>query len=315
MGLLQQLDERLFYFDLLEQSLPGRSSAYLIKGQHNILIETGSSPCHSRIITALDEAGLRPEDLHFCIVTHVHLDHAGGAGLLATACPQTIFVAQERAARHLIDPTRLIAGAKAVYGDAFESYFGPVLPVPSDRVLVRRDGEALDLPEQTLVFYDTPGHAKHHFSVHDPRRRAIFAGDALGIRYVRQFTGWDFEFILPSTSPTDFDPAGVAYTVERLGSLDAETVYHTHFGPSPAKEALQETLAGAKAFADLADTLYDPTMTWEDMGLGLQGFIGAYLRAKGFDRPLEIADIGMDIELDAKGLLYFEQQKQARASH
>jgi len=193
--------------------------------------------------------------------------------------------------------------------------FGEILPVPADRVLVRKDGEALDLGDRTLLFYDTPGHAKHHFSVFDRARLAIFAGDALGIRYVRQFTGWDFEFILPSTSPTDFDPEAVAYTVAKLQTLNAQTVYHTHFGPSPAAQAFADTLSGVEAFTRLADTLYDPALTWEDMGLSLQGFIGAHLRTKGIAKPLNIEDIGMDIELDAKGLLYYEQQKHASKAH
>ncbi|MCY0876709.1 MAG: MBL fold metallo-hydrolase [Firmicutes bacterium] len=314
MSLLQKIDEQLFYFDLLEQGLPGRSSAYLMKGQKNVLIETGSAPCLPRIVAALDEAGLSPDELDYCIVTHVHLDHAGGAGLLATLCPRTIFVAQERAARHLIDPTRLIAGAKAVYGDAFETYFGQVLPIPERQVIVKKDGESLDLGDRTLVFYDTPGHAKHHFSIHDPDREAIFSGDALGIRYVRAFTGWDFEFILPSTSPTDFDPEGVAYTVQKLESLGAKTVYHTHFGPSPATQALTDTLTGATAFAGLVDIFYNEDLTWEELALALQGFIGSYFRARGYDKPLNIEDIGIDIELDAKGLLYYAQQKNSHTA-
>jgi len=309
MTLLTKLDDQLYLFDLLEQGLPGRSSAYLLTGSKNVLIDTGSAPSHERILAALAEAKLTPEQLNYCILTHVHLDHAGGAGLLAAACPHTIFVAQERAARHLIDPSRLIAGARTVYGDSFESSFGTILPVPAERVLVRKNGEQLELGDRTLTFYDTPGHAKHHFSVHDPLRGAIFAGDTLGIRYVKAFTGWDFEFILPSTSPTDFDPQGVLYSVNLLQKLNAHTVYHTHFGPSPADEAYSATLTGALAFAQLADTLYDPDLTWEELALSLQGYIGAHLHKLGVHESLPIENLGIDIELDAKGLLFYEEQK------
>jgi len=309
MNLLRPLDDTLYLFDLMEQGLPGRSSGYLLTGSKTLLIDTGSSPSHSRILAALAEIGVAPTDLDYCILTHVHLDHAGGAGLLAQACPNTVFVAQERAARHLVDPSRLIAGARAVYGDAMDQLFGAILPIPEDRVLIRRHGEQLRLPDRTLTFYDTPGHARHHFSIHDPARAAIFAGDAVGIRYVTEFTGWDFEFVLPSTSPTDFDPDAVAATVALLRTLAAETIYHTHFGPSPAAEALDATRDAARAFADLADALYDADMTWEELGMSLQGFIGADLRRQGHGESLDMARLGIDIELDAKGLLYWQQMK------
>lgn len=309
MGILTQLDESLFLFDLLEQGQAGRSSAYILKGRENVLVETGSSLSHQRILTALQEAEIALEELHYCIVTHVHLDHAGGAGTLARVCPNTIFIAQERAARHLIDPSRLLQGAHSVYGDATETYFGEVLPVPANQVLVKKHGETLQLPDRELAFYDTPGHAKHHFSIHDPARKSIYSGDALGIRYVRSFTGWNFEFILPSTSPTDFDPVGVAKTVALLSTLGADTVYHTHFGPSPANEAFASTLQGALEFAELVETLYEPTLTWEELAMSLQGYIGATIHSMGHNEPLAMEDIGIDIELDAKGLQYYAEQK------
>ncbi|MCY0902277.1 MAG: MBL fold metallo-hydrolase [Firmicutes bacterium] len=309
MNLLRPLDDTLYLFDLMEQGLPGRSSGYLLVGSKTLLVDTGSSPSHTRILAALDEIGIAPSALDYCILTHVHLDHAGGAGLLAQACPNTLFIAQERAARHLIDPSRLIAGARSVYGDTMEALFGAILPIPEDRVLIRRHGEQLQLPDRTLTFYDTPGHARHHFSIHDPARAAIFAGDAVGIRYVTEFTGWDFEFILPSTSPTDFDPDAVATTVSLLQTLGAETIYHTHFGPSPAAAALAATKEGARAFAELADALYDEEMTWEELAMSLQGFIGADLRRQGYTDPLDMDRLGIDVELDAKGLLYWQRMK------
>lgn len=305
MSLLTPLGEELYEFDLLEQGMPGRSSAYLYDGKKKVLIETGAAPSLMRIAAALAELGLRTADLDYVIVTHVHLDHAGGAGSLSRIAPRAIFVAHPRAARHLADPSRLLAGARAVYGDALFRLFGEVLPVNASSILVRADGESLELGGRRLVFYDTPGHARHHFSIHDPERAAVFSGDALGIRYVSSFTGWPFEFVWPSTSPTDFDPDGVAYTVDKLSGLGIRTVYHTHFGPSPADEAFTGVLTGARLLSEAARAAYRPDMTWQDMAFAANTCTLDHLRALGHREPLAIERIGIDLELNARGLLHY----------
>ena len=306
---IRRLSETLFMFDLFEQGLRGRSSAYVYTGPKKVLIETGSAPCHPYLVDGLRTLGLTPADLDYVVLTHVHLDHAGGAGVLAIDAPQATFVAHPRAARHLIDPTKLIAGAKAVYGDELERFFGQILPVPERQVLIREDGDTLDLGDRVVTFYDTPGHARHHFSMHDPALSAVFSGDALGVRYVAEFTGWPFEFVLPSTSPSDFDPMAVENTVAKLRALGPAVVYHTHFGPSPAEEAFAGTLEGARMFARLADDLYTGQTTWEHMAHALEHRVAAWLRDNGHTESWNIADLGVDIELNAKGLLYYQQQK------
>lgn len=311
MAYTTQLTDGLYMFDLYEQGLPGRSSAYVYRGAKNVLIDTGSAPCHSHIIRALSELGLEPHDLHYVILTHIHLDHAGGAGTLARLAPSTTFVVHPRAARHLIDPTKLMTGARAVYGEDTDRYFGEVLPVPEHQVLIRQDGETLDFGDRIVTFYDTPGHAKHHFSMYDPVLQSIFVGDALGIRYVHRFTGWPFEFVLPSTSPSDFDPEAVVNTVAKLSALHATTVYHTHYGPSPIAEALSGTLLGAKRFAAMADRIYHKDVTWEDVKVSLESEIRSILTESGHKEPHHIEDLGLDLELDAKGLLYYEEKKHA----
>ena len=160
---LIQLKESLYMFDLFEQGQVGRSSAYLYNGPKKTLIETGSANSLDHILDSLKRLDLTPEDLDYVIVTHVHLDHAGGAGKLAELAKKATFVAHPRAARHLIDPTRLIQGAAQVYGDAMHSLFGDILPIPEQQVLIREDGETIDIGDRKLVFLDTPGHAKHHF--------------------------------------------------------------------------------------------------------------------------------------------------------
>ncbi len=309
MNYTTKVNDGLYMFDLFEQGQPGRSSAYLYRGRKNVLIDTGSAPCHPYILRALHELNLESQDLDYVVLTHVHLDHAGGAGMLAQIAPHTTFVVHPRGARHMIDPTKLMAGARTVYGEQLEKFFGEVLPVPERQVLIMQDGETLDFGDRIVTFYDTPGHAKHHFSMYDPLLESVFAGDALGIRYVHRYTGWPFEFILPSTSPSDFDPDAVISTVAKLRVLHAKTVFHTHFGPSKTEEALEGTLRGAKRFAMMVENLYYAGITWEEIQSGLEEEIRRILTNLGHPESLDIQDLGVDLELDAKGLLYYAERK------
>lgn len=308
---LTSLGDQLYLFDLMEQHQPGRSSAYLYLGQKKALIETGSSLSHQTILDALREADISPNELDYIIVTHIHLDHAGGAGHLARLAPHASVVAHPRAERHLMDPTRLMAGAKAVYGDALDELFGEMVAIPPEQLLIQGEGDQIDLGDRVWTFYDTPGHAKHHFSIHDERRKAIFSGDALGIRYVPAFTGYDFEFVMPSTSPSDFDPNAVEKTVHKLRALHPKTVFHTHFGPSHAEEAFSGTERGVERLAHMARALYYEGVSWEEYMLALTGLYAGMLSGEGHT-SLDIEKIGIDLELNAKGLLHWASQQHAQ---
>ncbi len=310
--MLMDLGDRLYLFDLLEHGLPGRSSGYLYAGTQTVLFDTGSARCLPQILRALSALGKSPADLDYVVLTHAHLDHAGGAGQLARIAERATFVAHPRAARHLAAPSRLIEGTRAVYGERYDSLFGEVIPIQKDRLIAREDGDTLDIGDRILHFYDTPGHARHHFCIHDPARNAVFTGDALGIRYVKQFTGENFEFILPSSSPTDFDPVGVRYTVDKLSRLQADTVYHAHFGPSPAREALHATETGAFAFANLSSKAYHPGMTAKEMTAVLAKHVTAHLAKLGHPE-MDADHLGDDLWLDGMGLVHYERTRSSRA--
>ncbi|WP_028784955.1 MBL fold metallo-hydrolase [Thalassobacillus devorans] len=226
------LGNRIQLIDGYDLGLPGRTGSYVIDEEQLTLVETGPSPSIPYVLEGLKELHIDPEDIRYIIVTHIHLDHAGGAGLLLKECPNAEVVVHPRGKRHLADPSRLIAGARDVYGDKFDELFDPIVPIPGDRLLVKEDGETLEIgPDCTLTFYDSPGHAKHHFSIHDSKSNGIFTGDTVGVRY-HQTQDKGLIFYLPSTSPNQFDPDAMRASIDRFRKMDVERIYFGHFGES-----------------------------------------------------------------------------------
>lgn len=209
---------------------PGLAACYLL--EHNgkaAFIDTGTTYTTPRLLELLTEKGLSPEDVEYVIPTHVHLDHAGGAGTLIEALPNAKLVIHPRGARHMIDPTKLVAGAKAVYGEeSFDRLYGELVPVPADRVIEAADNFKLSLNGRVLLFIDTPGHAKHHFCVYDALSEGIFSGDTFGISY-REFDGPEGSFIFPPTTPVQFDPVAWHNSLDKLMALEPKRIYLTHF--------------------------------------------------------------------------------------
>lgn len=302
------VDEDFYGIDLFEEGRPERSSAYLIRAREPILVETGSARSHAVLIEALHELGVPPETIRHIVITHVHLDHAGGVGQMMQAAPKAQLHCHSRASRHLIDPSRLEAGARAVYGDQMEVMFGSLMAVPADRVVVQEDGSVLDAGGRQLRFYDTPGHAKHHTCVLDIPTRGLFSGDTVGIRYAPGYTGWDFVYGFPTTTPSDFDPDVMLATLDRLESLDIARIYHTHFGVTePAREAFQFSRRGIRAIQRILPQL-GPDSTQGAVEAALRQAVQADLAAAGH-AGVDAAPLNMDIMLNSQGILVYLQKK------
>ena len=196
-----KLNERMYLIDGYDLGVAERTGIYVIDEEELTIVETGPSPSIKHIKQGLEALGFTLDQVKYIIVTHIHLDHAGGTGLLLQECPNATVVVYRKGARHIANPERLIAGAKAVYGDKFESLFDPILPIAEDRLLIKGEGDVLKIgPACTLQFLDTPGHAKHHFSIYDPVSNGIFTGDTIGVRY-KQLVADGIDLFLPSTSP------------------------------------------------------------------------------------------------------------------
>jgi glyoxylase-like metal-dependent hydrolase (beta-lactamase superfamily II) len=214
---------------------PHFDAAYLmVERGRAAFIDTGTGHSVPRLLDTLEAAGVARDAVDWVIPTHVHLDHAGGSGALMAALPHARLVVHPLGARHLIDPAKLIAGATAVYGaEEVQRSIGTVLPVSAERVLESADGMELHLADRPLRLFDTPGHARHHHCVWDERSRGLFTGDTFGLSY-REFDSPQGAWLLPSTTPVQFDPPALRASFERLLALQPDCIYLTHYGRLPA---------------------------------------------------------------------------------
>lgn len=203
------------------------TAAYLLSAEEPAIVETGPTTSAEHVVAGLERLGIGAADLAHIVVTHIHLDHAGGVGRLATVFPNATVWVHERGAPHLQDPTRLVASATRLYGEArMASLFGPVDPVAADRIRALADGDRIELGGRSLEALDTPGHASHHVALVDSVSGAVFTGDVLGIHVP------DVRVLRPATPPPDFDPDLTVRSVERIRErARSSMVLFSHFGP------------------------------------------------------------------------------------
>lgn len=210
---------------------PQLAAIHLIaEGDRAALVDTGSNASLPIVLQALKAKGLTPAQVEYVILTHIHLDHAGGAGALMQALPNARLTVHPRGARHMVDPARLVAGTIAVYGEAqARRMYGDILPIPADRIVETPEGATIRLGERALTFLDTPGHARHHVCIRDDRSGHVFAGDMFGLSY-RELDVDGRQFAFPTTTPVQFEPAAMHASIDRLLALQPEAIYVTHFG-------------------------------------------------------------------------------------
>ena len=287
--------------------MPRLAACYLLRGRDSAaVVETGNAGTVPRVLAALEAAGIDRSAVSHVIVTHVHLDHAGGAGALMQALPQATLVAHPRGARHLIDPAKLWAGTVGVYGaEATQRLYGDPIAIPAERVVEAPDGFTLDLGARPLRFLDTPGHAKHHFAVFDEVTRGLFSGDTFGLSY-RQDDAAGRPFFFPTTTPVQFDPGALHATLDRLMGLGPERLYLTHYGCVSGGLAAHAAALHRAVDAFVAIARAAPAGPGRHAAIqaGLTELLLAGLSAHGGPRPrVEVLDwYDNDLDLDAQGL-------------
>jgi glyoxylase-like metal-dependent hydrolase (beta-lactamase superfamily II) len=224
---IYRIDSRISLVDLMDLSLQERTGSYIINEESLTIVETSASPSIPHLKKGLSKLNINLEDIQYIILTHIHLDHAGGAGLFLKECPNAKVIVHPKGRRHLSDPARLIRGARAVYGEKFDDLFHPIVPIPEDRMIVMEHEEKLKLSENcTLTFYHTPGHANHHLSIFDSVSNGMFTGDTCGIQY----TVGSKHFYIPSTSPNQFSPENMKDSLRMYKGLQLDRLYFGHYG-------------------------------------------------------------------------------------
>jgi glyoxylase-like metal-dependent hydrolase (beta-lactamase superfamily II) len=202
------------------------TAAYLVRGRNPTLVETGPTTSVEPVTQALAALGVGPDQLAHIVLTHIHLDHGGGVGGLASRFPLATVHVHERGARHLADPSRLVASATRVYGEErMASLFGPVEPVPQGRLRALGDADTIDVGGRVLEVIDTPGHASHHVAIVDAASGVVFTGDALGIHVP------DLPILRPATPPPDFDLELAVRSIRAIRDRHPTALLFAHFGP------------------------------------------------------------------------------------
>ncbi|SFB67965.1 Glyoxylase, beta-lactamase superfamily II [Halobiforma haloterrestris] len=226
----------LYYVDTGMYDTDGYGAAYVLDAERPAVVETGIGTNHERILAALAELDIDREEVAAIAVTHIHLDHAGGAGFLAEACPNADVCVHAAGASLLADPGRLVAGTKAAVGDQWEFYTEPK-PIPEERIREIEGGDVVDLGDHELHVHEAPGHAFHQVVFEDPENDAVFTGDAAGI--------WlpGTEEIVETSPPSDFDLEQCLEDLETIGEIDPDVLLYTHFGPREVGDDLEDALA------------------------------------------------------------------------
>ncbi|MCU0848211.1 MAG: MBL fold metallo-hydrolase [Spirochaetes bacterium] len=280
----------------------------MLEDEDAVFIETNTNSAVPVLLKVLADSGRKAENVKYIIVTHVHLDHAGGTSALIDECRNAMVLAHPRALPHLINPEKLIKGAMAVYGaDKFERLYGRISPIDPARIRAMDDGEELVFGSRSLRFMHTLGHSKHHFCVYDSGENCIFTGDSFGLCYPVLQKG-SRPFIYPSTTPSDFDPDEYLKSVKRITGSGASRAYLTHFGPVddiPGKaDMLNECLFKMKTIMDGAlSTGYSGEELDDFCNRKVKNFFIHELASRGISFTGAISHfMGMDIYLNAMGI-------------
>ena len=214
------------------------ASHLIVEDGRAAFVDTGTNFSVPFLLGGLQQHDLAVGDVDFVFLTHVHLDHAGGAGLLMRQLPNAKAVLHPRGAPHMIDPAKLIKGAQAVYGEkAYLDMYGEITAIAEDRVIVAQDNQCFRLAGRSFRVFYTEGHARHHYCLDDPASRGVFTGDSFGISY-RELDTAQGEFIYPTTTPVHFDPPEAHKAIDRIMACEPQQLYLTHYSRVTGLEKL-----------------------------------------------------------------------------
>jgi len=287
------------------------AAIYLLRqGNEVAIIETGNKYSATNVQKALKMDGLSFSDVAYIIPTHVHLDHAGGAGELMNRCQNAQLIVHPRGAKHMINPSKLIEGAMTVYGEEnFNKLYGEIIPIDSSRVIEADDNFILDFEGRELKFIDTPGHARHHFCVWDKQTESMFTGDTFGISY-RDLDKENEVYIFPSTSPVQFDPEALIKSIYKIMEYKPQRVCLTHFAAiKPTQKVVDQLIDGIHFVSNLAKkyaTENDAELIIQDEMMNY--FLKGIKKVGNDDLEFCRDRLKLDVEINTQGLIYWQQK-------
>jgi glyoxylase-like metal-dependent hydrolase (beta-lactamase superfamily II) len=281
------------------------ASHLVVDGGRAAFVDTGTTRSLATLLYALEAKGIGRSAVDWVLTTHVHLDHAGGAGALMRELPNARCAVHPRGARHLAEPSKLIAGSMAVYGEErYRALYGEILAIDAARIFEAADGAKIRLGGRELELIHTPGHALHHYCIVDAANALIFSGDTFGISY-RDFDVDGRPFIFPTTTPVHFDPDALCRSVDRLMSYRPRSIFLTHYAEVTQLDRLaREMKERVVAFADLGARYRDALDRADKLRHGMFAMMATWLDAHGFPRD----DVRRhwllddDIELNCQGI-------------
>jgi glyoxylase-like metal-dependent hydrolase (beta-lactamase superfamily II) len=290
------------------------ASHLLIEQGRAAFVDTGVSASVPLLLAALERHDIDVAAVDYVFLTHVHLDHAGGAGLLMRQLPNARCVIHPRGAPHMIDPEKVIAGTEAVYGkEVTRTLYGEVLPIPAGRIDIADDGEWFHLAGRALQAFYTEGHARHHYCLYDPASKSVFTGDSFGVSY-RELDTAAGAFIFPTTTPVNFDPVEAHKSVDRVLSYEPAQVFLTHYSGVGQPSALGRDLhAGIDDYVEMAVALKDAPNRSEALHSALLNYYVSRLRQHGYAGGRDAIGrlLELDVTLNTKGLeVWLDRQNQ-----
>jgi len=301
-----------------EYLYPGHAAAHIIHDAGRAaFVDVGTNYSVPYLLAALEALGIERGAVDYVFLTHVHLDHAGGAGALMRELPNATAVVHPRGAPHMIDPDKLIAGSKAVYGEErYDKLYGKLVPIPAERVRLAADGDRVRLGGRELELIHTPGHALHHYAVVDPAHASIFSGDTFGISY-REFDTDRGAFITPTTTPTQFDPDQLTASIDRMMAYSPESIYLMHYsrvtGLPRLAQSLKAQIAEFVRFTERGLGAADPYFAIRGDMLALWLRLAHEHGVTQTDAQVE-ALLKNDLDLNTQGLIVWGERRRKAAS-
>lgn len=313
---VEDLGNGIYLIETYYRNKKNYAGCYLVECNGEItVIETNTNSAVPLILGAIKKLGWTRDQVKYVILTHIHLDHAGGAGELMLSLPRAELVLHPRGSRHIINPKKLISSVKQIYGEKkYRELYGKIIPVPEKKVINVKDGDVLILGKRQLQVFDTPGHAKHHIIVFDKDTRSVFSGDAFGISYPR-FTFNSFRLIFPSTSPTQFDPELTSNTIKKIIELKPSRVLLTHYGAyENITNGCDQLVNWIRFSVEIANRRYKEGYRENKLNEVLLDDIWSYFEREitkfcpGGLKDEEREFLFLDADLNAKGLAHYIQK-------